>query len=239
MHKLPDGLAMRLIRPHKDRTNNYREYDAETLQRIHRIRLLQAIGFTLDDIATLLDGAGDWERALALQEDWLDRRLDDVRAAVARVRKARAAIAAGEALGTEDVLRLIADADPGEGEKAMQDLLKNHYSKEALGKLARHPATRDEIEAGQQAWTEVLTEAGRLRDGDPSSPEAQALLARWDGLISAFTMDDPKVETGLKSLWADHGNWPEELNQKQPPIDPGVWAFIEAARKIANEKKNG
>ena len=227
-----------LIRPRRGVGNRYREFDADTLARLHRVRLLQAIGLSLAEIGRLLDGTvDDWVAALALQEEWLRRRFDETRTALDRVRAARASVAAGRALGASEVLDLIAAAAPRDGDEPMKDLYEKHYSPAVREALARHPATPEEIRAGEEAWAEVMAEAERLKNTDPAAPEAQALVARWDGLIRAFTQGNAEVEEGLASLWADRGNWPDDLRQRtRTAADPAVGRFLDAARRAARDK---
>ena len=227
-----------LIRPRRSVGNRYREFDADTLTRLHRVRLLQAIGLSLAEIGRLLDGTvDDWAAALALQEEWLRRRLDEMRTALDRVRAARTVAAAGRALRPAEVLDLIACAAPRDGDASMKDLYEKHYSPAARDALARHPATPEEIRAGEEAWAEVMAEAERLKDTDPAAPDTQALVVRWDGLIRAFTQGDAEVEEGLASLWADRGNWPDDLRERtRTAADPAVGRFLEAARRAARDR---
>jgi MerR family mercuric resistance operon transcriptional regulator len=44
-----------LVEPDNRSSGNYRLYDPETLERVRFIRAAQATGFTLDDVAMLLD----------------------------------------------------------------------------------------------------------------------------------------------------------------------------------------
>lgn len=232
---------MGLIRPRRSADNGYREFDAATLTRLHRIQLLRAIGLPLQEIGRLLEGGvADWAAALALQEEWLQGNLDAKRAALGRVQAARDALAAGCVLSVEQVLDLIADADQRtpDGERKMKKLYEKHYSPAARRALERHPATAAEINSGEQEWGDVMAEAERLKDTDPAAPAAQALVGRWDELIQAFTRGNPGVEKGLAALWADRGNWPEEMRHRtRAAVDPAVHRFLEAARQVSRLAK--
>lgn len=64
-----------LIQPPRSLDNGYREYDREAVERIHTIRLLQTIGFSLAEIRRMIGGARvDWAHTLELQEKILARR---------------------------------------------------------------------------------------------------------------------------------------------------------------------
>ncbi|MFB6262452.1 MAG: MerR family DNA-binding protein [Bradymonadaceae bacterium] len=65
-------------------TQGWREYPDETLKRLRFIKRAQSLGFTLDEIGTLLeldDRAGD-EPVRREMREFVDRKLDEIRAKI-------------------------------------------------------------------------------------------------------------------------------------------------------------
>jgi hypothetical protein len=86
------------------------------------------------------------------------------------------------------------------------------------------------LERGQRAWQELIGEVqAALAEGvDPASERAQALAARWEGLVEEFTGGDPGIRENLRRLYADQANWPSTF-RKPYPDDAG--AFIARAKE--------
>lgn len=103
-----------LMRPAGRTPHNYRYYGDESVERLHFIRAAQAIGFTLDDIAALLDLDGDMgtpnERVQELIRQRLvevDHRLHDLHHVQDVLRSSLQACREGEAEGCCRVLNNI------------------------------------------------------------------------------------------------------------------------------------
>ena len=67
-----------LLRPTGRSGGNYRLYDDDALDRLRFIRAAQATGFTLDDVAALLEQNLDTPVSCARVRDLIERRLVDV-----------------------------------------------------------------------------------------------------------------------------------------------------------------
>jgi DNA-binding transcriptional MerR regulator len=79
----------RLLRP-KRTARGWRTYSAEDLERLSRALAYRAMGFSLAQIATLLDaGPAEVSSALAAQENYMLRRRAEVDAVLAELRKAQ------------------------------------------------------------------------------------------------------------------------------------------------------
>jgi DNA-binding transcriptional MerR regulator len=227
-----------LIRPPRSVDNGYREYDRETVERVHTIRLLQTIGFSLAEVRQMIGGAKvDWAHTLSVQEEILIRRHTEIGDALRQVRSALARLrAGGPAKEVAAVIDLIAARATNEDYKAMRETVSKYYNEKAREKLANHPATPEEIKLGERAWASIIEEIeGMIRDKkDPGSSQAKALVKRMDALIGAFTLGDPDVEEGLNKLYADRANWPK---------DPGpvanfkaeVWDYVGRMRTAAGK----
>jgi hypothetical protein len=108
-----------------------------------------------------------------------------------------------------------------------------YYNDAAQAKIAERAKTwSPELqERVSRDWLELIRDVEAALAENPASGKAQALAARWSGLVEEFTGRDPEVSTGLKKLYADNANWPSRAQQQMQPfrISPQVWAFIERA----------
>lgn len=234
-----------LIAPPRSLDNGYRVYDRPTVERIHTIRLLQSIGFSLDRISQIIGPTEiDWVETLEVQERLLARRQAEIGGALAQVRRTLSEIRRGGVAGDEAVLALIAAADLNQDETDMQDDVMNFYNEKAREKLANHPATPEEVRAGEEAWAEIAREIQAMvaAGTSPASAEAQALLPRMDKLIGAFTMGDPDVTAGLNKMWSKPENvtrvmenLPEADKARAAVFTPEVFDFMGKIRAAAKK----
>ena len=70
---------------------------------------------------------------------------------------------------------------------------------------------------------------------DPASERAQALAARWQALIGAFTGGNSEVQKGLNRLYTDQQNWPSTFKK---PYSDEAGAFICKAVDLMNEVRS-
>lgn len=57
-------------------------------------------------------------------------------------------------------------------------------------------------------------EAAAAGGVDPRSDEARALLGRQNELFGQFTGGNPAMSEGLKKMWEDQANWPEQMKKQ-------------------------
>ena len=68
--------------PATGRSGGKRRYDRGALQRVHAVVVCQRAGFTLEEIARLLDGTPPWQRLARRKLHELEGRIDELRRAV-------------------------------------------------------------------------------------------------------------------------------------------------------------
>ena len=90
--------------------------------------------------------------------------------------------------------------------------MKKYYSDEAWAELSRRreamtDGMREIAMEGTRKWQALFADVTASLDEDPSSPKAQALLARWQALIDEFTGGNQAVKEGLGRAWSDRQNW--------------------------------
>jgi hypothetical protein len=132
-----------------------------------------------------------------------------------------------------------------EQKNALGELIAHSYSDEAKKKFAEGSVWTEENQKKASAdWQYVADESNRLAaaGADPAGTEGQALAKFKADLLSAFTRNDPEVESGLKQFWQNHNALPQD---KQPLAEwsaqfasPGG-EFLEKAMVVYRERKGG
>jgi DNA-binding transcriptional MerR regulator len=227
--------ARGLVRPGRNAAG-WRVYGPEEMARLHQVVALKRLGLPLARIAELTEGgAPDLDRVLALQEQDLVDRKTRVDRALDLVRRARARLAAGEALPTDDLVTLIKETVVTDRKPSpeLEALFDKHYTPEQRETLARRKveAYDHDQDKFSQTWAGLIAEAERLKDGDPGAPEALDLARRWGAEVARFTGGDPGMRASVRGLYEDAYSNPQTAAAM--PFSESVWRFMgEAARRL-------
>jgi DNA-binding transcriptional MerR regulator len=223
-----------LLSPAHRSERGYRLYCHDDLGRLERILVLRYLGLSLKEIADLLQQSNAPEPLSAT----LTRQH-----AVLRERRA----------GLDRVLRAIEHAQARAVNSAepdwplYQSILKEiqmqqsqnwtdkYYSAEGLDELReRRPAWTPELQADITAkWQALYDDIQSALDHGvaPTSEEGRALASRWKQLAELFTQGSPELTDGLRRLYADRSNWPDNAAAKSAMPKPEHCAFITAAQQ--------
>jgi DNA-binding transcriptional MerR regulator len=176
-----------LLMPSGRTEAGYRLYGEPEIERLYRIRALQALGLSLEEVARVLDG-------LPLREI-VAKQLAQVEAQAAHLRRLRGRLAA--LAGASSVDDLIETMEAFE-------MHEKYFTEEQLDAIA---SRNDRAEEGQRAWAELMKEVEQARaDGaDPRGERVQALATRWRALIEEFTGGDPEILFALKRMYEQEG----------------------------------
>ena len=213
--------AIGLLRPSLRTDADHRLYTAADVARLQHIRSLRQLGFALEEIRDCLDSP-DFAPLELLHR---------------HIERLRQQMALAQALCTR--LEGLAGYFRSAGEVPAEEFLhtmelmtmtENLYTPEQRQQFAEvaKQVGPDEIRAVEDAWTALLAEVRANRDLDPASPQAQALLARWEELTER-TMAGYQAHPELKQAIADnyqHGRF-EGLDRAPQAAD---FAFIERAK---------
>ena len=221
-----------LLVPSERTEAGYRMYTDEDFPRLQQVLALKFLGLSLDEIKRCLaagprrlqESLGQQKAMMREKRAQLDAILQAIeeaerlladRAIDLRVRRPRDRgdpDATAERLG-EQVPHPRAAADHAGAVRA--GLLRGG-APEARGArpLDRGGPGSAPASSGPGSATELkrLVAAG----ADPAGAEAQAWAGRFNGLISAFTQNDPEIEAGLKTWWKQHN----ELPAAEQPMGP-------------------
>jgi DNA-binding transcriptional MerR regulator len=239
-----------LLRPTGRSTSGYRRYSEKDLVRLQQIVTLKFIGFSLQEIRTLLDiHSTSLKEALNVQRRVLEQQRRELDRAI------RAIACAEEAVGRQSDIEAIREVINIIQNQMKGRTMKEYYSQEAQRLIAeRQNAWTPELQRQcERDWATLFSDVeAAARDGvAPDSPRAQGLVDRWTGLVQAFTGGHSALEEGLSKLWADQQNWPEDFKQlvfapfakdnpfagQDPPrfLSDAASALIEDARKVRSQ----
>jgi MerR family transcriptional regulator, thiopeptide resistance regulator len=112
-----------------------------------------------------------------------------------------------------------------------QDWMSKYATEEGRAGIEarRHLWSPELQERVSSEWNELIADVEASLGEERSGQKAQALAARWNGLVREFTDGDKDIERSVGNMWADRANWPARMDAKEPVIRPEVWAFISRA----------
>ena len=213
-----------LLVPSERTEAGYRMYADEDFPRLQQILALKYLGLSLDEIKRCLAaGPRRLQASLSQQKAMMREKRAQLDAILQAIEEAERLLQAEQST-LESVVRVIEVIQmqqqndwvnkylTPEQQQTMQDLSEKAYSDEARQKLAaRGPWTEEDQARASEQWAWISAELERLvaAGADPAGAEAQAWASRFNGLISAFTQNDPEIEAGLNAWWKEHGKLPE------------------------------
>jgi len=221
-----DRLAV--LRP-KRTESGYRVYSLRDLERLEQVVALKFLGLPLKEIKTLLDReARRLPEVLRSQRLALEEKQRSLEQAIQAIRDAEQVIASGKPADIQVLAKIIEVIEMQEN----TEFMNKYYSEEAQAKLAgKRQEWTPELQAeATRAWSELFRDVEAALDCDPTSEQAQALVARWRKLVAGFTGGDPELSRGVGNAWADRANWPAATQEQSAPFaNPKVWEFIKKA----------
>jgi DNA-binding transcriptional MerR regulator len=235
------GVTVRALH-HYDRTGllkptgrthaGYRLYGERDFARLQQILTLKFIGLPLGEIKRLLESRSlGLAETLRLQREALAEKRRQIDMALRAVTEAESVVSRGGEPDWEAFKKIVEVI-------TMQhdtEWMNKYYTEEQLADLARR-GTPEVLERVPREWQKLLGEVeAAIAEGlDPASERAQALAARWEGLIEEFTGGDPGIRENLRRLYADQANWPDTF---QKPFSSDAAAFINKVqeKKVSSE----
>ncbi len=248
--------AVGLLCPSEYTEAGYRLYTDSDLSRLQRILALKFLGFSLEEIRHCLRvGPTGLQESLAQQKAMMRERREQLDAIIAAIDQTEKLLSTNTA-NTDDwepvvkviqVMHMQQTNDwrkkyfTEEQLKEMEELSKKHYTEEQRQQLAergKNWTEADQQKASQQ-WSEVGAELKRLIaiGSAPDSPEAQALVQKWQALVQGFTGGDPGILQGLKNLTSDVRSRPAEAQPYAMPFSGEEEKFLHKALKAQQQKQ--
>lgn len=218
-----------LLKPAAVTEAGYRLYDEGSLVRLQSILLFRELQFPLKDIGAILDSPTfDRNKALDQQIALLELQKEHI----------------------ENLIDL-AKGIQGMGVKPLTDFRAfdtrkiDEYAREAKASWGQTPEwqeyeqkskgrTKEENAALGAGMMDIFREFGAIRDADPASAEAQALVNRLQGYITEhfYTCSD-QILLGLSKMYGGGGSMTENIDKVG---GPGTGAFAAAAIAVHCKK---
>jgi DNA-binding transcriptional MerR regulator len=164
-----------LLKPSLHSQSGHRLYATGDVARLQQVLSLKQIGFSLENIRDCLDKPGFSPlEVIGLHLARLREQIELQRQLSERLELIALQLRAAEEVSVDTFFRTI------EVMTMMEKLYTTEQMKQfaEVGKLVGP----EEIQAIETAWTALLTEVRASLDLDPASPQAQALVERWDEL---------------------------------------------------------
>lgn len=192
-----------LMTPSHRTGSGHRLYVRQDVERLLRIKLLQQLGFSLDDIRELLDNPTFApKRVLEMHLRQLRDELDAKRKLCTLLEAITRRMDAKQEIPVEEFLQIIKEIE-------MQEKIKEYYTEEQLETLRKRGEElgSEHIENVQKEWPELMNRINTaMKNGvDPTSPEVREMVARHQELIQQFTGGDKGIEESLKNMYRNMG----------------------------------
>ncbi len=215
-----------LLRPSQRSRTGHRLYDETDVERLQRIALLRHLGFSLDQVAAVLDGPqGTLERVLERQVAHLRDVIAVESELCDRVQHMTQWLRSNGTVSVDALLELM--------ERMMK--AESYYTPEQLEYLKERRQQIGEVRMQEAAgdWEKLIAEVRAAMNAgtDPTSPAVQALGRRWMSLVHEFTGGNTGVNQSLNRFYGDMLEQPGGFSG----IDQAMAAYIGKAMKAARE----
>ena len=198
-----------LLKPAEVTEAGYRLYDEDSLTRLQSILLFRELQFPLKDIGAILDSpsfdrnkALDQQiRLLELQKEHLDNLIDLARGMKLVGVKRMTDFTAFDTKKIDEYARE-AKASWGQTKEWKE------YEQKSRGR------TREDNNAIARGMMDIFAEFGAIRDRDPASPQAQALVDKLQGYITEhyYTCSD-EILLSLSKMYDGGGTMTENIDK--------------------------
>lgn len=216
-----------LLEPEQRSRSGYRHYSTADLDRLHHILFYRELGFSLPDIASILDNPqADSTNHLRRQRRLLQERLDRLSGMVAAIDKELEAHTMGTELTPEEKLEIFGEGyNPDwevEAEERWGDTEAWKQSAARSNKLSKDQWKQ--VKADGDALMEKFGDAKR-RDVSPDSDEAMALAEEHRKSVEVFYDCSHAQQRGLADLYlAD-----ERFAKTYDDLEPGLAQWVHDA----------
>ena len=222
-----------LLKPRRG-SAGYRTYADSDLERLEQIVALRFLGVPLREAGKLLaNGAERLPEALAVQKELLEQKRRALDRAIQAIAEAEVRLKeqdGGVAAALSKIIKVI------EMETNNNWMDKYHTAESKAAVEERKSLWSPELqERVSRQWAELLAEVEQALGSDPAGETAQALAGRWNALVGEFTGGNPAVAASVGKMWRDRDNWPAQIDEKAPRINPEAFVFIQKANAAARK----
>ena len=207
----------------------YSELDFIKLQQIVTLKF---IGMTLKEIkAVLLGDKVDIHSLLEKQRWTLENKLTQLQDVIFAISATEQSLSK-YILDAEQFIQVIKSINMSNKFK----WFNKFYSDKEKARLAERakdwtPEDQKKIEG---EWNQLFADVRANMDKDLTSPEVQALVDRWQGLVGQFTQGDPGIQSGLNNAYSNIDEAPEGVKEWANSFKD-VSEFIQKAMAVRKE----
>lgn len=226
-----------LLTPNKRTASGHRRYTEHDLRRLYRIRTLQALGLSLEDVADVLAGQDDdlagLRDVLTTQSRGLSAQITRLDAIRGRIDGLLRQIDAGQMPDTHQFMTTL----------EMMSVYETYFTQEQRGQLAQRRAElgATAVDAAREEWTGLVEQLlPHVAANTPvDDPQVADLVTRWEALGARMS---PAGDSGQDIAQAARRMWQEnstELGARLPwPTEDmtALVAYIERARQARQQK---
>ena len=226
-----------LLSPSGRSAAGYRLYAPDDLDRLHQVLLYRELGFSLEDVAALLDDDTDPEAHLRRQHRLLLDRLERTRAMVAAVEKEMEARQMGISLTPEERFEVFGEHDPAQYEAEAEERWGDTEAWQQSQQRTRGYTKEDwvRVKAGGQDVERRFAEA--MRAGVPAdSEQAMDVAEEHRQQISRNFYDcPPGMHAGLGRMYVED----ERFTAHYERIAPGLAQYVSTAVQANAARQDG
>ena len=220
-----------LLTPSQRSATGYRRYTPADLDRLHRVLVYRELGFSLEEVATLLDDPdADPAAHLRRQHRLLRERIERTQAMVAAVEKEMEAEQMGISLTPEERFEIFGEHDP---EQYQAEAEERWGDTEAWAQSRRRTAAHS-----KEDWVRIKEEgeaverrfAEALRAGVPAdSAQAMDIAEEHRQQISRNFYDcPPALHAGLGRMYVEDGRFTAHYERLAPGLAQYVSTAVQA-----------
>ena len=214
-----------------------RFYSYNDIMRLGHIQLLKRAGFSLNQIAEMIEKETiDSDSLLKVNHMLLMQERDRLDNAISVLDEA---IKSLNGCSETDLSTLCNHIRLGEhavsNVEEWQKVWDTYYTSEENAKWAAAKSKMPEnvMRANERAWPELLARTEKLVGSDPASPAAQTIVEEWRALSKPLYDIDPSLEGSVRKMYDNLDDWPDDGPEK--PFSKEVWDFIKAAGEASSQ----
>ncbi|WP_068774791.1 MerR family transcriptional regulator [Paenibacillus sp. FJAT-26967] len=221
-----------LLHPDYVNAAGYRLYTDKGLQRLQQILFFREIGFSLQEIKTLLNSPGfDRKRALIGHKELLLEKLKRLKDIISTVDRTIDSIEGGTVMSGKEMFEGFDLRSVEEHKKKYEAETRRKYGDETIDAVEKRTGsyTKENWEGimseSRHIYAKVIAEMSGGAD-DPHVQEAVGELRQW--ITDHFYECTPEIFRGLGDLYVDDERFTANIDKYQP----GLAAFLKEAMHI-------
>lgn len=211
-----------LLSPSHRSLAGYRLYTVTDLMQLQKIKSLQQLGFSLEDIQKLLANKEETPLLSIVQKhlEKLSYEIEQQQVLIQRLQFLAHKLAQNEQPSVEVLYDSLKETI----------MYEKYYTADQLKELAerRKQLGDNALQAGQQEWVDIFDKFKKFYETKMpvSSPEVQVLAKRGQALIDQFTGGNPAMEASLQKMYESEGG---DQVLKQMGMDRAIFAYFREA----------